>query len=142
MKLSICIPVYNEQDSIRVLYGRLISVLENLNEEFEIIVVNDGSTDDSERILDDLCETDKRVRAVHFSSNFGQTAAMMAGIEQSSGDVIVSMDGDNQNDPEDIPRLLEKIKEGFDVVSGWRKKRKDDPLRQINPSVPDVLSAN
>ncbi|MFC1884637.1 glycosyltransferase [Thermodesulfobacteriota bacterium] len=135
MKLSICIPIYNEQDSIISLYDRLNSVLENLNEEFEIIMVNDGSKDNSEAILDDLAARDKRVKVVHFSNNYGQTAAMMAGIEQSSGDVIISMDADNQNDPGDIPGLLEKINEGYDVVSGWRRKRKDKFLSRVLPSI-------
>lgn len=135
MKLSICIPIYNEQDNIPVLYEKLISVLEKIGEDFEIIMVNDGSRDRSEEILDELGERDRRVKVIHFSNNYGQTSAMMAGIEHSSGDVIISMDGDNQNDPEDIPGLLEKINEGFDVVSGWRKKRKDSFASRILPSI-------
>lgn len=134
MKLSITIPIFNEQDNILPLYDKLVATLEPIEKDFEIIMVDDGSTDRSEEVLDVLGEKDSRVRVIHFRRNYGQTAAMMAGIDHSSGDVIIPMDGDNQNDPADIPRLLSKINDGYDVVSGWRKDRKDRRFSRILPS--------
>jgi glycosyltransferase involved in cell wall biosynthesis len=134
MNLSVVIPVHNEKDNLHSLFPELNEVLETLDLEFEIIVVNDGSTDGSERILDHLAETDHRLRILHLNKNFGQSSAMMAGFDYASGDVIVAMDGDNQNDPSDIPRLLEKMKEGYAVVSGWRKGRKEPTIRKLVPS--------
>lgn len=134
MKLSITIPIYNEQDNLMPLYDRLVATLESLEEQFEIIMVNDGSTDRSEGILNALAEKDPRVKVIHFGGNYGQTAAILAGFDHSSGNVIIPMDGDNQNDPVDIHRLLEKINEGYDVVSGWRKDRKDKHFSRILPS--------
>jgi len=135
MKLSITIPIYNEQDNILPLYDKLVATLEPIQKEFEIIMVNDGSADRSEEILNMLAEKDSRVRVIHFRRNYGQTAAMMAGIDHSSGDIIIPMDGDNQNEPSDIPRLLEKINDGCDVVSGWRKERKDGRFSKVLPSI-------
>jgi glycosyltransferase involved in cell wall biosynthesis len=132
--LSITIPLYNEEENIAPLYERLIRELERLARPFEIILVNDGSTDGSERALDALGAQDPRVKVIHFRRNFGQTAAMMAGIRYASGDIIVPMDGDLQNDPADIPKLLAKLDEGYDVVSGWRQDRKDHTLRRNFPS--------
>src|SRR5450631_970231 len=132
--LSITIPLFNEGENIPVLYERLVRELEALARPFEVILVNDGSTDESERILDALAGRDPRVKVVHFRRNFGQTAAMMAGIHYASGEIIVPMDGDLQNDPADIKALLAKLDEGYDVVSGWRKDRKDHSLRRNFPS--------
>jgi glycosyltransferase involved in cell wall biosynthesis len=132
--LSITIPIFNEGENIPALYERLVRELEALARPFEIILVNDGSTDESERILDALAGKDARVKVVHFRRNFGQTAAMMAGIHYASGEIIVPMDGDLQNDPADIAKLLAKLDEGYDVVSGWRKDRKDHSLRRNLPS--------
>jgi glycosyltransferase involved in cell wall biosynthesis len=132
--LSITIPLFNEAENIPALYERLVRELEALARPFEIILVNDGSTDESERILDALAGKDPRVKVVHFRRNFGQTAAMMAGIHYASGEIIVPMDGDLQNDPADIAKLLAKLDEGYDVVSGWRKDRKDHSLRRNLPS--------
>jgi glycosyltransferase involved in cell wall biosynthesis len=134
MKLSIIIPIHNEEKNIPSLYQDLIASLEMNSMDFEIIMVNDGSQDSSEDIMDDLAKKDTRLKTIHFQSNYGQTAAIMAGIDHSSGDIIIPMDGDNQNDPQDIPRLLAKIKEGYDVVSGWRKDRKDKKIGRILPS--------
>jgi glycosyltransferase involved in cell wall biosynthesis len=128
--LSITIPVFNEELNILPLYERLVQELEPLGKPFEIILVNDGSTDGSEAVLDALCARDPRVKVVHFRRNFGQTAAMMAGIHYASGEIIVPMDGDLQNDPADIAKLLAKLEEGYDVVSGWRQGRKDHALRR------------
>jgi glycosyltransferase involved in cell wall biosynthesis len=132
--LSITIPIYNEEGNIQPLYEGLMKALEPLGRPFEVILVNDGSTDGSEKRLDALAAKDPRIKVVHFRRNFGQTAAMMAGIHYASGEIIVPMDGDLQNDPADIGKLLAKLEEGYDVVSGWRQDRKDHRLRRNLPS--------
>ena len=132
--LSVCVPIYNEEESIPLLYEKLKDVLSKLNREWEIILINDGSIDNSAAILDQLAEKDSKVKVVHFRRNYGQTSAMMAGIDYASGDVIIPIDADLQNDPEDIPKLLAKLDEGFDVCSGWRKNRKDNAFRRNLPS--------
>ena len=134
MKLSIIIPIFNEEDNIEPLYEKLKNVLEKLNYNFEVLFINDGSIDKSAEKIRVIIERDKRVKLVNFRRNFGQTAAMMAGIDFSAGDVIIPMDGDLQNDPEDIPKLLERLGEGYDVCSGWRKDRKDNFLIRTVPS--------
>lgn len=128
--LSIIIPLFNEEESLALLHGKLLLVLENLNRSFEIILINDGSTDNTEQVLNTLADNDGRIKVIHFRRNHGQTAAMMAGIDHASGHIIIPMDGDLQNDPQDIPRLIEKLDEGYDVVSGWRKERKDAAIRR------------
>ncbi len=132
--ISIVIPIYNEEENIPILYDKLKNVLNRMDIQYEIIFVDDGSSDNSRKILEDIAAKDKHVKVVEFARNFGQTSAMMAGMDISSGDVIITMDGDLQNDPEDIPRLLEKIHEGYDVVSGWRKNRKDAAISRKIPS--------
>jgi glycosyltransferase involved in cell wall biosynthesis len=132
--LSITIPVYNEAQNLAPLYAGLKAALEPLGKPFEIILVNDGSTDGSDAALDALAAADTRVKVIHFQRNFGQTAAMMAGIRYAAGEVIIPMDGDLQNDPADIAKLLAKLDEGYDVVSGWRQDRKDHPIRRNFPS--------
>lgn len=132
--LSITVPVYNERESLPHLMAALRAVLERIGRPWEVILVNDGSSDGTDRILDEMARADERVKVVHFRRNAGQTAAMMAGIDFASGDVIVPIDADLQNDPEDIPRLLEKLDEGYDVCSGWRKDRQDQQLRRNLPS--------
>lgn len=132
--LSITIPIYNEVDNLQLLHDRLLAALEPLGRPFEIILVNDGSKDGSEAKLDELAQRDARVKVVHFRRNFGQTAAMMAGIHYATGEIIIPMDGDLQNDPADIGKLLAKLEEGYDVVSGWRQDRKDHALRRNLPS--------
>lgn len=112
----------------------MLKVLDELGYSFEVIFINDGSIDRSKERLDELAEKDKRFKAIHLKRNFGQTAAMMAGIDFASGEIIIPMDGDLQNDPEDIPRLLAKLDEGYDVCSGWRKDRKDHAMRRKLPS--------
>ncbi len=133
--ISIVIPVYNEEESLPHLYKKLKEVLERIDEDYEIIFVDDGSEDRSYEILKDLASKDKKVKVIRFRRNFGQTAAMYAGFEHAKGDIIITMDADLQNDPEDIPRLLEKIKEGYDIVSGWRKDRKDPFWTRKLPSM-------
>lgn len=132
--LSIIVPVYNEEKNILLLYDKVKGVIPKLDCPFELIFINDGSTDGTKRILDELAEKDQRVKVIHFRRNYGQTAAMMAGIDFSSGNVLIPMDGDLQNDPEDIPLLLSRLIEGYDVCSGWRKDRKDHALRRNLPS--------
>ncbi len=132
--ISIVVPAYNEEESIPALYRKLKEVLDELNEDYEIIIVDDGSTDRTPEILEEIAEKDKRVKVIRFRRNYGQTAAMYAGFEHASGDVIITMDADLQNDPEDIPKLLQKVEEGYDIVSGWRKDRKDPFLSRKLPS--------
>jgi glycosyltransferase involved in cell wall biosynthesis len=132
--LSIVIPVYNEQDNVFPLHERVSAALQKVEEDYEVIVVNDGSTDQTEDQLRSLADQDSRFKVVNFRRNFGQTAAMMAGIDFATGDVIIPLDGDLQNDPADIPRLLEKLTEGYDVVSGWRCNRQDASLKRNLPS--------
>jgi glycosyltransferase involved in cell wall biosynthesis len=135
MHLSVVIPIYNERDSIASLAANLLAVLDRLPKVSEVIFANDGSSDGSTEILDEIAESDERVRVVHLRRNYGQTAALMAAIQYSSGAVIVPLDGDGQNDPADIPRLLARLEEGYDVVSGWRKQREDGALQRRLPSV-------
>ncbi|MEO8972846.1 MAG: glycosyltransferase family 2 protein [Ktedonobacteraceae bacterium] len=132
--LSVIIPVFNEEESIRPLHSSVSRVLEEQQFGYEVIYVDDGSTDKSCVQLSYLAVHDPHVRVVRLSRNFGQTAAISAGLNQSSGAVLVFMDGDLQNDPEDIPRLLAKLEEGYDVVSGWRKNRQDAQLSRKLPS--------
>jgi len=134
MDISVVLPVYNEQENIPLIYQRLKSVLEKINKSYEIIFVNDGSKDNSyEELL--KISTDKTVKIINFRRNFGQTAAMAAGIDHAQGEIIILMDSDLQNDPEDIPNLITKIEEGYDVVSGWRKDRKDPFFSRKLPSM-------
>ena len=133
-KISIVVPVYNEEENVPILYDKLKEVLEKIPYDYEIIFVDDGSTDRTREILEEIASKDKKVKILEFARNFGQTPAMMAGMDYATGDVIVTMDGDLQNDPEDIPRLLEKIEEGYDVVSGWRKNRQDAAISRKLPS--------
>ncbi len=132
--LSIIVPVFNEEKNIQALLNKVLDVMPVVGCPFEVIFINDGSTDGTKPILDELAKMDHRVKVAHFRRNYGQTAALMAGIDLSSGDVLIPMDGDLQNDPEDIPRLLAKLEEGYDVCSGWRKNRKDHALRRNLPS--------
>jgi glycosyltransferase involved in cell wall biosynthesis len=132
--LSITVPVYNEEESLPELYRRLLEALTAIGKPWEVILVNDGSRDKSAEVLDKLAAADERVKVVHFRRNSGQTAAMMAGIDYARGDVIIPMDADLQNDPIDIARLLAKLDEGYDIVSGWRKNRQDDSLKRNLPS--------
>lgn len=132
--LSIVIPIHNEEPAILGLYDRLTAVLERLGRPYEIVFVDDASTDRSFELLANLVETDARLRVVRLRRNFGQTAALSAGFDEASGDVIVSMDGDLQHDPDDLPTLLEKIDAGFDIASGWRKQRNDNLIFRKLPS--------
>lgn len=132
--ISVIVPVFNEEESLPRLYEQLCAALEPLARPWEVILVNDGSRDNSAGVLDRLAHLDTRIKVVHFRRNYGQTSAMMAGIDFASGDIIIPIDADLQNDPQDISRLLAKLDEGYDVVSGWRRDRKDDSLRRNLPS--------
>jgi dolichol-phosphate mannosyltransferase len=132
--LSVLVPVYDEEDSVAPLWERLRETLGALGRPYEVIFVNDGSTDGSAAALNALAEQSRRVKVIHLRRNCGQTGALMAGIDHARGDVLVPIDADLQNDPADIPRLLEKLEEGYDVVSGWRKHRRDAALRRNLPS--------
>ena len=134
MKVSLVIPIYNERENIPRLYDEIKEVMEEMGEEYEIIFVNDGSTDGSDQVLNSIAQADPRVMVIHLRRNFGQTAAMSAGFHHAAGDIVITMDGDLQNDPRDIPRLLEKLNEGYDIVSGWRKERKDPYWTRVFPS--------
>jgi glycosyltransferase involved in cell wall biosynthesis len=135
MDLSIVIPAYNEGDNLRALHRELGQVLAAFRGSAEIIVVDDGSTDDSAGILRQLAADDARLRVIRLSRNFGQTAALAAGLAHTTGAVIVTLDGDRQNDPADIPRLIAKLEEGYDLVNGWRVDRQDTFVTRRLPSL-------
>src|SRR4051812_34752270 len=132
--LSIVIPVHNEEPSLLPLYDRLTSVLEGLQKPYEILFVDDASTDRSFELLANLVETDERLKVIRLRRNFGQTAALSAGVHEAEGEVVIAMDGDLQHAPEDIPALLKKIDKGYDIASGWRKDRVDNALTRKIPS--------
>jgi glycosyltransferase involved in cell wall biosynthesis len=134
MTLSIVIPLYNEEDNVQILHERLNHVLDSLKLDYEILFIDDGSTDKTFSTLEEIQAKDPRVIVLSLRRNFGQTAAFAAGFDFAHGDVIVTMDGDLQNDPADIPKLLELIKD-HDLVSGWRKKRKDPFFTRRLPSI-------
>lgn len=134
MTVSIVVPLYNEEDNVELLHARLKDVLENHKTDYEIIYVDDGSNDKTLHLLTEIQEKDANVLVLSLRRNFGQTAAFAAGFDFARGDIVVTMDGDLQNDPSDIPRLLEAIKD-CDLVSGWRKKRKDPFVTRRLPSI-------
>jgi glycosyltransferase involved in cell wall biosynthesis len=134
LDLSIIVPLLNEEESLVPLYDQLIAVLSRLGKTFEIIFVNDGSSDGSYTVLCRLADADPKVKVINLRRNFGQTAAMSAGFDHARGQIIIPMDADLQNDPIDIPLLLEKLAEGYDVASGWRKERKDKEVMRIYTS--------
>lgn len=135
MLLSIVIPLLNEEENIPILYQELKDVLEPMNESYELLFIDDGSTDTSLALLQELQAADDHVVVVSFRKNFGQTAAMAAGFDYAKGEVIITMDADLQNDPRDIPKLLEEIHKGNDVVTGWRFDRKDAFINRRLPSI-------
>jgi dolichol-phosphate mannosyltransferase len=129
--ISIVIPVFNEEDNVGPLYERVRPVLAGLPQKSEIIFINDGSGDGTEAALELIAASDPAVKVINFRRNHGQTAALVAGFDHASGDIIIPMDGDLQNDPNDIPRLIAKLEEGYSVVSGWRKDRQDPFIRRL-----------
>lgn len=133
--LSVVVPVFNEQESLPVLHAEIAEVMLQMGVTWEVIYVDDASTDDSLRVILDLRKQDPHVRAVKFRRNYGQTAGLSAGFEHSRGEVVVTLDGDLQNDPADIPALLAEIENGHDIVAGWRKKRHDGFILRRLPSI-------
>src|SRR5262252_3588319 len=133
-KLSLLLPVYNEEENLPRLHERIFQTVGRLGHSFEVIYVDDGSADRSLELLKEFAARDRRVRVIAFRRNYGQTAAMAAGISAARGDVLIPMDADLQNDPADIKWLLAKLDEGYDVVSGWRKDRQDALLTRTLPS--------
>lgn len=134
MNLSVVIPVYNEEKTIKLLCHHINNVLDKIEESAEIVVVDDGSTDGTYDFLKEMKKEIKELKVIRLRANFGQTAAMSAGFKHASGDIVITMDADLQNDPDDIPLLLEKMGEDYDVVSGWRRYRKDPWLTRKLPS--------
>ncbi len=135
MNISVIVPLLDEEENIEVLYRELIDQLRELGQKFEVIFVDDGSTDRTFEILSKIQKDDSRVKVISFRKNFGQTAALSAGFDHARGDIIVTLDADLQNDPQDIPKLLEKLNEGYDLVNGWRFDRKDPFLTRRLPSI-------
>ena len=134
LSYSVVVPFYNEQENVAQLYVKIIEVMDALGEPYEIVFVDDGSKDGTFRLLSEIAGDDERVVVVRLRRNFGQTAALKAGFDHSEGEVIISMDGDLQHDPAEIPRFTEKIREGYDIVSGWRVERTDHWLARQLPS--------
>ena len=133
-KYSIVVPFHNEEENVTVLYARLKQVMEQVGESFELVLVDDGSNDRTYKLLEEIAAVDSRVLVVKLRRNFGQTSALAAGFDHASGEFILAMDGDLQHDPNDIPNFLEKLDEGYDVVSGWRKERIDNFVLRRIPS--------
>src|ERR1700747_234911 len=134
IRYSIVVPFFNEQENIPPLYMKLTEVMDSIGEPYELVFVDDGSRDNSFRVLSEIYEHDRRVNLLRMRRNFGQTAALKAGFDFARGAIVISMDGDLQHDPEEIPRFLEKIEEGYDLVSGWRHTRRDHWLMGQIPS--------
>lgn len=132
--LSVIIPVYNEKENLKSLHTKLIQALDKLNKEYEVIYVDDSSRDGSYDLLKEYAQSNEKITVIRLVRNFGQTLAIQAGIDHSKGDILIFMDADLQNNPADIPKLLSKMEEGYDVVSGWRRHRKDSLLNKKIPS--------
>lgn len=132
--LSVVIPLFNERENVLLLCEALHRVLDSIGKPYEIILIDDGSTDGTYEVLNSVYKQYDKIKIIRFRRNFGQTAAISAGFSFAKGEIIVTMDGDLQNDPADIPKILQKIDEGYDIVSGWRKNRKDPLLTRRLPS--------
>ena len=133
-KYSIVVPFHNEEENVTALYARLKQVMEQVGESFEMVLVEDGSSDRTYKLLEEIAAVDSRVLVVKLRRNFGQTSALAAGFDHATGEFILAMDGDLQHDPNEIPNFLEKLEEGYDVVSGWRRERVDNVLMRRIPS--------
>lgn len=133
-KYSIVVPFHNEEENVTVLYARLKQVMEQVGQSFELVLVDDGSSDRTYKLLEEIAAVDSRVLVVKLRRNFGQTSALAAGFDHASGEFIFAMDGDLQHDPNEIPNFIEKLEEGYDVVSGWRKERIDNFVMRRFPS--------
>jgi glycosyltransferase involved in cell wall biosynthesis len=134
LDLSVIVPLYNEEESVSLLYEAIVKSVNTMDLNYEILLVDDGSKDRTVAIASKIASRDKRLRIIKFCRNYGQTPAMAAGIDHANGKILVTMDGDLQNDPDDIPKLVQKINEGFDIVVGWRHKRQDKLLSRKIPS--------
>jgi glycosyltransferase involved in cell wall biosynthesis len=139
--ISVVVPVLNEENTLLKLYQRISNTLESLKTEFEIIFVNDGSTDNSAKILRQISLNDKRIKVIELGANYGQHFAIFKGLSCAKGKIIVSIDADLQNPPEEIPALIQKIEAGYDMVAGWRKQRKDSPLRKVLSYIANILAS-
>jgi glycosyltransferase involved in cell wall biosynthesis len=135
VKYSIVVPFQNEEENVTILYARLKQVMEQVGEDFELVLVDDGSRDRTYKLLEEIAAVDSRVLVIKLRRNFGQTSALAAGFDHASGEFILAMDGDLQHDPNDIPAFIEKLDEGYDVVSGWRIHRKDNFFMRRLPSL-------
>ncbi|MCL5670391.1 MAG: glycosyltransferase family 2 protein [Acidobacteria bacterium] len=133
-RYSIVIPLFNEEDNLRPLYMRIVEIMNAVGDAFQVVFVDDGSSDRTYALLREICANDSRVTAVRLRRNFGQTTALQAGFDYAEGEVIISLDGDLQHDPAEIPQFIAKINEGYDLVSGWRVKRLDTLLTRRLPS--------
>lgn len=133
-QVSIVVPIFNEFENVDLMYQQLVMAMKNQSRSYEILFVDDGSTDGTWRCLQEIAQVDKRIKLILFKRNFGQTAALMAGIQNARGEVVVTIDGDLQNDPDDIPMMLDKLDEGYDLVHGWRRHRQDRALSRKLPS--------
>jgi len=133
-KYSVVVPFHNEEENVTALYDQLKAVMEQVGETFELVLVDDGSSDRSYKLLEEIAAVDSRVLVVKLRRNFGQTSALAAGFDHAQGDYILAMDGDLQHDPGEIPAFIEKLEEGYDVVSGWRKERVDNAIMRKLPS--------
>lgn len=132
--ISVIVPVYNEEESVKECYLEITNILEKMKRPYEIIFINDGSKDNTLNVLKECAKNDSHLVVIEFRRNFGQTAAMAAGFENSKGDIVIPMDGDLQNDPKEIPMMVQKLEEGYDLVAGWRKNRQDKKLTVTLPS--------
>ncbi len=139
MDLSIVIPAYNEEQNIILLYHKIRDAVDKLKLNYEILFIDDGSTDNTYKIMERINASDKKVKIIKFRRNFGQTAALSAGFKHAEGRIVIAMDADLQNDPNDIKKLLDKLKEGYDVVSGWRYKRQDPITKKITSKIANIL---
>jgi glycosyltransferase involved in cell wall biosynthesis len=133
-KYSIVVPFHNEEENVTVLYARLKQVMEQVGDSYELVLVDDGSNDRTYKLMGEIAAVDSRVLLIKLRRNFGQTSALAAGFDHASGEFILAMDGDLQHDPSEIPNFLEKLEEGYDVVSGWRKERVDNLIMRRIPS--------
>ena len=139
VKLSIILPVYNEEENVPVIYEELKSVLDKINKNYEIIFIDDGSTDKTFEVLEKLHKKNPKVKIIKFRKNFGQSAALQAGFDNCRGEIVISMDSDLQNNPRDIPKLIEKLDEGYDCVCGWRHKREDSFSKKVLSKIASLM---
>ena len=139
MDLSIVVPLFNEAENVKELYCRVKSELQKLSVSYEIIFIDDGSADNTWQIIEQLKKSEPKLKGIKFKRNYGQTSAMVAGFDNAAGNIIITLDGDLQNDPSDIGRLLNRLNDGYDIVSGWRKDRKDSFIRVLPSKVANKI---